>query len=272
MTSARAATVPPILDDATVAAFRNDGVVHLSGVFTDWVETLRRGIERNMESPSWRERTYHPDDSPTRFFQDFLVWHWLDEYRDFIFDSPAASVGAQLMGASEVRLFHEHILVKEPGNANETPWHQDMPYYCVDAPKTCSLWIALDPVAEDTCPEYIAGSHRWGIQFRPTRFDGSSLTEGDTRTLLPDIDADRASYDIRRWEIAPGDAIAFDYSTVHGAPPNRHQRRRRAFSLRLVGEGATYAEKGTHSPPFPNIGLNVGEPLTGDQFPLLWRV
>jgi len=260
----------PTIEAGDIAAFQADGVLLLQGVFTEWVDTLRAGIERNMANPSWRVREYKPDDSPTRFFQDFLVWHWLDEYQDFIFNSPAAAIGAQLMDATAVRLFHEHVLVKEPGNSVATPWHQDMPYYCLDGQKTCSLWVALDPVAKDTCPEYVAGSHLWGKQFRPQRFDGTALTDGDTRELIPDIDADRSAFDIRSWNIEPGDAIAFDYSTVHGAPANRHPRRRRAFSLRLVGEDATYAEKGTHSPPFPDIGLAVGAPLAGDQFPLLW--
>ena len=259
------------ITDREITAFQSDGVLLVKGAFRDWVEPLRAGIDAHMLAPSWRERSYHPEDSPGRFFQDYLVWDRIPEYRDFIFNSPAAAIGGALMGAKTVRLFHEHILVKEPGATVETPWHQDMPYYCVEGPKTCSLWVALDPVAKDTCPEYIAGSHRWGIQFRPQRFDGTALTEGDTRELLPDIDGHRADYDIRSWEIAPGDAIAFDYSTVHGAPANLHQdRRRRAFSLRLFGEDTAYLEKGTHSPPFPDIGLKPGDLMAGEEFPVLW--
>lgn len=259
------------VSDATVETFRRDGVSHLPGVFRDWVDCLREGVEKNIASPSWRERTYQPDGSPSRFFQDYLVWDRVDEFRRFIFESPAAELGARLMGATTVRLFHEHVLVKEPGAAVPTPWHQDMPYYCLSGSKTVSFWVALDPVARDIAVEYVAGSHRWGRQFRPDRFDGSALTEGDTRETIPDIEADRTAFDIRGWAVEPGDAIAFDYSTVHGAPANTDlSRRRRAFSLRLVGEDAVYAEKGTHSPPFPDIGLTPGAPLAGDQFPVLW--
>ena len=68
----------------------------------------------------------------------------------------------------------------------------------------------------------------------------------------------------------PGDAVAFTYWTVHGAPANASTERRRAFSIRFVGEDAVYAEKGAHSPPFPDLGLEAGEPLAGDDFPLLW--
>ena len=33
---------------------------------------------------------------------------------------------------ARVRLFHDHLLVKEAGSAEPSPWHQDQPYYCVD--------------------------------------------------------------------------------------------------------------------------------------------
>ena len=36
-------------DDVTT--FRQDGVVLLAGVFTEWVETLRDGLQRNLDNP-----------------------------------------------------------------------------------------------------------------------------------------------------------------------------------------------------------------------------
>ncbi|MFL2844832.1 MAG: phytanoyl-CoA dioxygenase, partial [Candidatus Puniceispirillaceae bacterium] len=58
----------------------------------------------------------------------------------------------------------------------------------------------------------------------------------------------------------------------HGAAGN-HQpnRQRRAFSLRLVGDGAHFVRRDglVSSPPFPNLTLNSGDPLTGDTFPYL---
>jgi ectoine hydroxylase-related dioxygenase (phytanoyl-CoA dioxygenase family) len=101
-----------------------------------------------------------------------------------------------------------------------------------------SLWIPLDDVPRQTCPEFIAGSHLWGQFFKPQRFSGVALNAEDTLPVLPDINANRSAYDIRGFDLAAGDAIAFDYRTVHGAPSNMStKRQRRAFSLRLVGEG-----------------------------------
>ena len=124
-----------------------------------------------------------------------------------------------------------------------------------------------------TCIEYVAGSHRWGRWFRPERFNRSALNEGDGLAPVPDIEADRAAYDIRGWDLAPGDAIAFNFLTLHGAPPNRSKSlRRRAFSSRWVGDDARFAKRpGITSPPFPEVRLNHGAPLDHPAFPLIYR-
>jgi ectoine hydroxylase-related dioxygenase (phytanoyl-CoA dioxygenase family) len=89
---------------------------------------------------------------------------------------------------------------------------------------------------------------------------------------VPDIDADRSSYDILGWALKAGDAVAFDFRTVHGAPANKStSSARRAFALRLVGDGATFNRLPgrVSSPPFPDVVLDNGAPLDGEQFPLL---
>ena len=37
---------------------------------------------------------------------------------------------APKLPGEQVRFFHEHALVKEPGTSEITPWHHDEPYYC----------------------------------------------------------------------------------------------------------------------------------------------
>ena len=261
----------PVSDDAT-AEFRESGVTLLRGVLCEWVETLRRGVEKNINAPGPYVRDYR-DESGGRFFGDFCNWRRFPEYREFLFDSPAADIAGELMGSRSVRLFHEHVLVKEPSTDMPTPWHHDQPYYCVDGEQNCSLWLALDPVPPESAMEFIAGSHRWGRRFRPERFDGTPLYENDSQDTLPDIDAHRERYDIRSFAMAPGDVVAFHYMTLHGAPSNRAKStRRRAFSSRWVGDDATFAVRsGPTSPPFPDCRLGHGEPLAGEEFPLVRR-
>lgn len=262
-----------LVDQQTAETFQRDGVAYLPGLFADWLEPLRRGIEANMVAPGPDSRHYRDGDDGPEFFGDYCNWQRIPEYREFLMDSPAAAVAGDLMGATEVRLFHEHVLVKQPGASTPTPWHHDQPYYCVDGALTCSLWLPLDPVPRDTVLEFVAGSHRWGTWFRPERFDGSALNPEDGLTELPDINGNRADYDIRGWEMAPGDVVAFNFLTLHHAPANSSKTRwRRAFSSRWVGEDARFARRlGVTSPPFREVALEHGAPLDDPAFPVVWR-
>lgn len=262
------------VSDASVEAFHRDGAVALRGVFADWVERLRAGVARNMAAPGPDVRIYRNPDGSGLFFGDYCNWSRIPEYRDFAFHSPAASVAARLMGSRTARLFHEHVLVKEPGTDVPTPWHHDQPYYCVDGRQNVSLWIALDDVPRATAVEYVAGSHRWGRWFRPERFNRTALNEGDGLEPVPDIDADRASYTILGWDLAPGDAVAFHFLTLHGSPGNRSAARaRRGFAIRWTGDDATFAvRKGPTSPPFRGLALKPGDPLDAPEFPMVYSL
>ncbi len=259
------------LDSETVEAFRRDGAVPLYGLFSQWVDTLQRGIETNMATPSPIARIYD-DDEGRRFFGDYCSWDRIPEYREFLFGSDASGIAAALMGSTTARLFHEHVLVKEPGTSIATPWHQDQPYYCVDGAMTCSLWLVLDPVQRETTLEFVGGSHAWGRFFAPERFNKTPLYDDSTFEALPDIDGHRDDYTILGWALEPGDAVAFSFRTLHGAPLNRSLKtRRRAFSSRWVGDDATFAERpGMTSPPFPGVTLKDGDPMDAAEFPLVW--
>lgn len=256
--------------DEQLRAYAADGAVLLPGLFTDWVEPLRAGIEKNLAAPGPDVRQYVGAGGTGLFFGDYCNWARIPEYRAFMFDSPAAAVAARLMGSESVRLFHEHVLIKESDAMQPTPWHQDQPYYCVDGNQVCSLWLALDEVSRDTSVEYLAGSHKWGRWFRPERFNGEALNDGRGWEQTPDVESRRDEFTILGWDLAPGDAIAFHFMTLHGAPPNRHARRRRAFTSRWMGDDARFADRaGTTSPPFPGLSLRHGDPMDAPEFPLI---
>jgi len=252
--------------------FQEKGVVLLKGAFGDFVEGARLAIEENMASPSWRERTYRPDDGRSPFFQDYVVWNQFDGYRALVKDSPMAQMAAELMGSKTSRIFHDHILVKEPGNSVVTPWHQDQPYYLVEGRQSVSFWVPLDAVPRERTIEYVAGSHRWDKTFRPQRFDGTALFENDPQEAVPDIDAMREELEILGWAVEPGDSVAFNFRTLHGAPANASPDRRRVISLRWVGDDAVFADRpGTTSPAFPDLVFTPGAPFEGEEFPALFR-
>lgn len=256
------------VSDETVEAFRRDGVVLLKDVVGPWVEGARQAIEENKASPSWRERTYRPDDGGAPFFQDYCVWSAFAGYRALVTDSPMAAIAARLMRSRTARIFHDHILVKEPGNSVVTPWHQDAPYYLVEGEQTVSFWVPLDPVPRERTIEYLAGSHRWGKSYRPKRFDGTDLYPDDPSETVPDVGDHRDQ--IRGWAVAPGDAVAFSFKTLHGAPANASPQRRRVISLRWVGDDARFVKRpGRTSPAFPDLDYDDGAPFGGPDFPVI---
>ena len=268
-------TATNLVSDEQVSDFRRSGAIVLRGVFSDWVDPLREGVEKNMADPGPYTKGYTPDGKPGRFFGDYCNWQRFPEYEDFIVHSPAAAIVSRLIGATCVRIYHEHVLVKEPGTEERTPWHHDQPYYGVDGKQNCSLWMPLDPVAKDTCPEFIVGSHAWGRMFLPRMFSGQDYDRpADGLEPIPDFDSHRDDYDILSWDLDSGDAIAFYFLTVHGAPPNLSStQRRRGFSTRWLGDDATYAVRsGPTSPPFPELNgrLQDGDPMDVAEFPVVW--
>ena len=52
-------------------AFELDGAAVLRGVFKDWVEPLRAGVEYNATHPGPSFRNYTPEKTTGRFFGDY---------------------------------------------------------------------------------------------------------------------------------------------------------------------------------------------------------
>ena len=260
-----------LVSENDIAAYEQNGAVCLRGVFTEWVDTIAAGIARNMAEPGEYAAENLQDGETGRFFDDYCNWQRIPEFTDVVRHSPAAQVAAQIMRSETAQFFHDHVLVKEPGTSKPTPWHQDGPYYFVDGRQTVSFWIPIDPVGEATL-RVIAGSHRWDKMVLPVRWlAGNAFYDEGDYLPVPDPDAEPDRFKVLEWAMEPGDAVLFDYLAVHGARANMADRRRRAFSMRWVGDDARYVTRpGRTSPPFPGHGMKDGERLREDWFPVIW--
>ncbi len=259
-----------MITEAQVAAFQRDGVVMIPGAMTDWVDVMRAGVEQNLENPG----EYASENGVTegRFFDDYVNWQRIPEFEQIVRSSPAAEIAAKLMRSKTAQFFHDHVLVKDPGTPTLTPWHQDGPYYFVEGEQTVSFWMPLDPV-EDASLRFIAGSHLWKHPVRPVSWaDNSDFYDAKQKwTEVPDPDADPGDMEVLEWPMQPGDVVLFDFRSVHGARGNLGKTRRRALSLRWVGDDARYVERpGRTSPPFPGHGMQPGAKLRDDWFPVIW--
>lgn len=260
-----------LITPQTIQDYQTRGAVLIRGLWADWVDELRAGVARNMAEPGpYAAENLKPGEAG-RFFDDYCNWQRIPEFDRVIRESKVAEVAGALMGSDYVQLFHDHVLVKEPGTTKPTPWHQDGPYYFVQGRQTVSFWSPLDPVREASL-RCVAGSHLWPREVLPTRWLAETSFYPDEARYMPVPDPDAEGMEVLEWSMEPGDAVAFNYLTLHGARGNSSAARRRAFSLRLVGEDARYVERpGRTSPPFPGHGMVPGQRLREDWFPVLRR-
>jgi hypothetical protein len=139
-----------------VTAYDRAGVVCLRQAFDPaWVERLRGAVERDLASPGPHATNFAEGSTAGRFFGDMYMWRRDPEFRAAALDSPAAAIAARPMA---------------------------------------SVWIALDDIDRSNgAVEFVAGSHRWGINYRPTPFrKGHEIKFTDSDLVpIPDIDADR---------------------------------------------------------------------------------
>ncbi len=270
-----ASTSTSCVADETIRQFRRDGAAVVRGLLdAEWLNVIADAVEHNRRHPSDWSHWYTDPNEAVGFWSDYVTWRDVEGHRRAAFESPLASAAQQLMGSKTVRFFHEHVLVKEPGATERTPWHHDQPYYCLDGDQNVSLWVALDPVPSTAGMRFLTGSHRWNRWFVPRKFIDhspySAANEGFE--LVPDVDAlveDGAP--TLSFDVQPGDVIAFHYRTLHDAPGNALESRRRAVSYRWIGDDATFATRPWEvSPPYEANGLVVGGPLGDDErFPLV---
>ncbi len=263
-----------VLPAGSTETYRRDGVVVLRGVLspTD-LETISRGVDANLAAPGPWSNDYAPGESGGRFFDDYVNWGRIDEFRRAALQGALPAIAGELTGTSSPRFFHEHVLVKEPGTVTVTPWHHDDPYYGVEGMDNVSLWVPLDPVPPAVALRCIVGSHLVARRFIPNRFvdDSPYVAAADGFETFPSSAELEAIGDTIVCPAEPGDIVAFHFRTLHGAPGTEgHPLRRRVVSFRYVGDDVRWVTRPWRtSPPFEPEGLADGDLLDDVRFPLV---
>ena len=104
-----------LVTETLIEDFQRDGVVLIKGLFADLVDTLRAGVQRNIDDPGPYAAENLKEGEGGRFFDDYCNWSRISEFENVARNSAAAEVAADLMRSQSVQLFHDHVLVKEPG-------------------------------------------------------------------------------------------------------------------------------------------------------------
>ena len=260
------------LSKKQIKDYENIGVIIIKDIFKDWIEPLRNGFQKVLDNPGihGRENVGHKDKG--RFFEDYCNWQRVKEFKDCMFNSPGAQIVAEATSSKSAQIFHEHIFIKDPGTFKETPWHQDMPYYCVDGNNTGSFWIPLDIVDKQNNLKLILGSHKWQKLVRPTKWSNNQSWYQDDNNFIDLPKFEDFKKDIFIPELNLGDAVLFNFKIVHGSSGNTTLKPRRAFSMRFLGDDVRYIERGgATSPPFDGIDLKSGDVMREDWFPRVFN-
>jgi len=271
-----------------VKTYHRDGVLKLSGMFDkDWIEILNKGLDANIETPTRRSRIWYKDTSGRSMFYDHTAWQGIEEYRKFIFNSPAAQICGQLMDSATVNFFFDSVFVRSTGTQFETPWHQDEPYWSVEGYDACSLWMPLVPVKQKSSLSFVPGSHRLKTVFKQYNFgdlnpvrkknvdqvDFSDIAEQE----FPDINANPERFGVVSWDMQPGDCIVFNGRTMHGGSGKLDgDCDLRVFTTKWVGDDVriNFRDCGMdpdHSPDMIEKGLKPGDRPDTDLYPLIWK-
>lgn len=272
-----------------VETYHRDGVVLLKDLFdSEWIEVLKQGLIKNGENPTHRARTWDRDAEGRTMFWDSQAWQGIEEYQQFIFNSPAAALAGKLLRAKEINFFFDAVFVRSPGTQFATPWHQDEPYWSIEGYDTCTIWMPLVPVKKENALAYVPGSHLSTQVFDQYNFgdlnpDGKTDVDqvdfsGIAEDAIPDIDANRERYGVVSWDMEPGDCVAFNSRILHGGSGKLDKDRElRVFTSKWLGDDARikFRECGMdpdHSAIMTEHGLKPGDRPGTDLYPRVWSV
>lgn len=276
-----------------IRSYQRDGAVVLRNVVSHhWIKRLAEASDRIMSESAGAELN-RPGEG--RFFAGMFSWLHEPEYAKFIHESSLAELAGRIMGASQVRFFYDQLLVKEPGTAKRTPWHQDLPYWPVSGEQILSIWIPIDAATpENGVVTYVKGSHRWNAFFPSESFSdneharrnaerdatgASPYRVGHNGVTLADITKHPERYEFLTWSVEPGDVIVHHPLAIHGAPGNLSaSNRRRALATRWFGDDARWDDTRPHfmqrlhqsKTRIPSPNLKTGDRIDDPLFPLLW--
>jgi ectoine hydroxylase-related dioxygenase (phytanoyl-CoA dioxygenase family) len=247
--------------------YRKNGFVQVDNVLTpDELNELREYLDEAMGAD--QGMSFQTDKQGGAYYK--VLNQRVNTWRDhagmarYVTHGRFAEMARLLTGASGMRLFHDHALLKMPGDSKPTPWHQDSTYWPMNEDGAMSIWIALDDVDErNGCMMFVPESRRIG-KLNPIDlanpqdiFEYTKGTEHEhTKSIICPMKA--------------GSCTFHDGLTFHYAHANVTNKPRRALAIIYVPDGTTY--NGKSHPVTNGQELETGKPIRGSLFPLLARV
>lgn len=250
-----ALTTAETLSDEVVDRYRRRGFVHIPQVLSD--AEVRRFRAAAVD---YRRRFATRSDRPV-FAQYVDVWQHDPTLRELTLSPRLAAIAERLQG-TELQLWHDQILVKDPHNGAATEFHQDRPYWPHAGPVALSAWVALVDVPVDRgCMTFIPGSqHQTGLSVQDLN-DHRSLMK-----IWPEAEwQERITIPLRA-----GDCTFHTCYTAHTANPNDTDEARIAQVVIYMDARTTFT--GAAHPVTDGMDLAVGQRFPTDRFPRIARL
>lgn len=252
----------PITDEQA-AFFRENGYIQLHGVLTpDELQDIRLGVDEVLAERRKNSADHSVDPQYARVFLQMVnLWRVNERVCRHTLSPKLARIAQTLLGAGSIRLWHDHALIKMPGDSKPSAWHQDLPYWPHQQQDSLSCWMALDDVSEENgCMWFVPKSHTWG-RLEPIRL-------GDPQDLFGLVaDPDGKDFTAIPMPMKAGSCTFHHSLEFHYAGANTTGAPRRAMVSIYMADGTTYSGQGHICTG--GLGLKLGDKLDGELFPVV---
>jgi ectoine hydroxylase-related dioxygenase (phytanoyl-CoA dioxygenase family) len=135
---------PIKIPDQQINEFREKGHTLIRGLLSEGeVAASRNIIAGAVEKFNTEKRKMEDRDTYGKaFLQIKNFWQNDVDVKKIVLSKRLGRVAADLLGAENVRIYHDQALFKEPGGGH-TPWHQNLYYWPLDTDKTITMWMPL---------------------------------------------------------------------------------------------------------------------------------
>ena len=248
-------TTASLLPDGAVAAYRDQGFLHLKGVFDAarmaeiraWTDSLSQAPEVSGREWKYFEKSALDGSRLLSRIENFTPYH--DGFRKLLTEGPLPEAVGALIG-DEAVLFKEKINFKLRGGAGFEA-HQDVQAGWSDyAPRHISVLIAIDAMTpENGCLEVLPGTHKDGLL-------------GQMWAPLTDAQTSHKPY--TKVPCAAGDVLFFDSYLPHRSAPNTTTATRRGAYVTYNGARDGDSRARYHAEKYANYPPDVDRDPDGD--------
>lgn len=214
-----------VLDQAQVATYARDGVVHPVRVMSE-VQTLEaRAAVEALEAQHAEGAGGHDLKQLFRVNGQLVIPLLAD-----LAKTPAILDAVESLLGPNLLVWSVELFIKEPGDGTVVSWHQDLTYWGMgETDEEVTAWVALSDVSVKAgCMRFIPGSHAGRIVDHADTFaDDNLLSRGQE---IAGVDEDAAV----PGPLKPGEMSLHHGRCFHASAPNLSDDRRIGCAIRYV--------------------------------------